>query len=237
MARIRIHYLQHVPFEGMGQIESWALSRRHKLSVTRLYNQDPLPDLEAFDWLVIMGGPMNVDEENIYPWLTDEKRFIANAVEKGKIVMGICLGAQLIASAAGARVYANPVKEIGWFPVRLQPDAEGSFLQGVLPRIFPAFHWHGDTFDIPQGAAWLAASDGCRNQAFSMGDHVLGLQFHLESTARSVEQLIAHCGREIVPGPYIQEVSEMLAAEDNFPQTHRILAGILAHFETRTLRR
>ena len=236
-AKIRIHYLQHVPFEGPGQIETWALSRRHKLSATHLYGREPLPSFESFDWLVVMGGPMNVDEESLYPWLVDEKRFIAGAIEHGKTVLGVCLGAQLIAAAAGARIYANAVKEIGWFPVRMQPEAASSSLHALLPRIFPAFHWHGDTFDIPKGAAWLAASDGCPNQAFALGDHVLALQFHLESTVRSVEKLIAHCGREIVQGPFIQEASDMIAAEDNFRQTNRILEGILAHFEKQTIAR
>ena len=234
---IRIHYLQHVPFEGPGHIEPWALSRGHVLSATRLYARDPLPVLESFDWLVILGGPMNVDEESLHPWLSGEKRFIADAMAQGKTVLGICLGAQLIAAAAGARICANPVKEIGWFPVHLQPDAEGSPLQGLLPQTFPAFHWHGDTFDIPRGARWLAASDGCPNQAFSLSDHVLALQFHLESTAGSVGKLITHCGLEIVPGPYIQKPSEMLAAEENFRQTNRILEGILTHYEERTLAR
>lgn len=228
---IRIHYFQHVPFEGLGHIRSWALSRGHHISATRWYTEDRLPEIEDIDWLIVMGGPMNIDEEDLYPWLVTEKRFIARAMEQGKIVLGICLGAQLIAAAAGARIYANAQKEIGWFPVYLTEEARGSSLQGILPQAFPAFHWHGDTFHLPTGAIRLASSDGCRNQAFSLGDHVLALQFHLESTVDSVGELIVHCGQEIVPGPTIQKPEDMLAAGENFQQCNRLMEGILAHYE------
>lgn len=228
---IRIHYLQHVPFEGLGYIESWAFSRGHAVSSTRLYAGDPFPSIEAFDWLIVMGGPMNVDEEDRYPWLVAEKRFIDKAIDRGITVLGICLGAQLIAVTAGARVYANPHKEIGWFPVHLSPDGKNSSLQGILPPAFLPFHWHGDTFEIPRGATWLAMSNGCRNQAFSLGNRVLALQFHLESTADSVGKLITHCGEDMVPGPAIQQPEAMLAAGENFRESNRLMEGILVHYE------
>ncbi len=233
---IRIHYLQHVPFEGLGHIEIWARRKGHPLSVTRLYGNEALPDINAIDWLVVMGGPMNVYEEAIYPWLAKEKAFIGRAMEKGKIVLGICLGAQLIATVAGGRVFANPQKEIGWFPVSLSETAHDSSFLTVLPDRFDAFHWHGDTFDIPHGAVWLAQSEGCRNQAFSLGKNVLALQFHLESTEESIEKLIAHCGNEITPGPYIQRPQEMPAETRRITAINGIMDGILERFENITLR-
>jgi GMP synthase-like glutamine amidotransferase len=224
---MRIHYLQHVPFEGLGHIESWAKASGHGLFLTRLYNQEALPALESFDWLIIMGGPMNVYEEDLYPWLAVEKRLISQAIGARKIVLGICLGAQLIADVLGARVYRNQHKEIGWYPLSLTEQGRHSPLFHALPQRFTAFHWHGDTFDMPDGATWLAQSSGCRNQAFSYAGHVLALQFHLESTSESIRDIIANCGDEIIPGPYVQSTKDMIAAQEEMVNTHAVMEKIL----------
>ena len=129
---LRIHYLQHVPFEGPGYIESWAMVRGHRLTSTRLYAGQRLPAAEELDWLVILGGPMNVYEENRYPWLAREKRFIGEALHGGKVVIGICLGAQLLASVLGAKVTRNPCVEIGWYPVEKAAKAS----QSISPAFF-----------------------------------------------------------------------------------------------------
>jgi GMP synthase (glutamine-hydrolysing) len=156
---MRIHYLQHVPFEGLGNIENWALSKGHQIADTQLYNNDPLPEPEEFDWLIVMGGPMNIYEEDRFPWLAREKVFIKDAIDSGKIVLGVCLGAQLIADALGAKIHKNQYPEIGWFDVRLTDAARKSRVFRRLPERFTAFHWHGDTFDLPPGATRIAESE------------------------------------------------------------------------------
>ena len=118
---MRVHVLQHVPFEGLGSIGPWLQRRGAAISATRFFAGDQLPHLESLDMLVAMGGPMSVNDEATLPWLQEEKRLIADAIGRGTPVLGVCLGAQLIASALGARVFPNHVKEIGWFPVRARP--------------------------------------------------------------------------------------------------------------------
>ena len=119
---MNIHYLQHVPFEDLGSIKNWAKIRGHRVTATRFYRAEPLPFLDELDWLIIMGGPMNIYEEDKYPWLGHEKRFIEEVIKTDKVVLGICLGAQLIADVLGVRIYENIHKEIGWFPIQLTSE-------------------------------------------------------------------------------------------------------------------
>jgi GMP synthase (glutamine-hydrolysing) len=224
---IKIHYLQHVPFEGLASIERWAKTRGHWLSVTKFYQNEPLPPVDEIDWLVVLGGPMNIYEEDRYPWLSREKRFIEQVISKEKVVLGICLGSQLIADVLGARVFRNRYKEIGWFPIEFTPEAQTLPLFNFLPPRLTVFHWHGDTFELPQDAVWLARSEGCQNQAFLYKEKVLGLQFHLESTKESVEQLLNNCADELVEGRYIQKPDEMLSRETDFEKINQALQGIL----------
>ena len=149
---LRIHYLQHVEFEDAANIVPWAEARGHAVTCTRLHRGEPLPPVDAFDWLVIMGGPMNVCDHDRYPWLVREKAFIGESIGRNKVVLGICLGAQLIADVLGGRITPNREKEIGWFPVSLTGAGLRSPLFQPLPRQFLPFHWHGDTFSIPPGA-------------------------------------------------------------------------------------
>jgi GMP synthase-like glutamine amidotransferase len=224
---MRLHSCEHVPFEDLAKIAEWARHQGHLLSRTRFYENDGLPSSSEFDWLVVMGGPMNIYEEDRYPWLTREKAFIADAIAHGKLVLGVCLGAQLIADVLGGLVSPNPFKEIGWLPVSLTPAASNSPLFHNLPSEFMAFHWHGDTFQIPPNALAAASSLGCANQAFAHNDKVVGLQFHLESTASSIKKLIQHCGDELVPGPYIQTPEEMLAPGHFFLEIDKIMTTLL----------
>lgn len=224
---LRIHCLQHVPFEGPGFIEPWALVRGHRLTSTHLYAGHRLPAVEQLDWLFILGGPMNVYEENHYPWLSREKRFIGEALHEGKIVIGICLGAQLIACVLGSKVMRNPSVEIGWHPVEKTVRASQSNLSGFLPDRFPAFHWHGDTFEIPRGAVHLARSQACENQAFVFGDRVAAFQFHLESTRESIEQLIHNCPGDITEGPFVQSPAEMIADPKRYSDINSLMNNFL----------
>ncbi len=160
---MRIHYLQHKPYESLGCIEEWISKSRHSLSATKFYEDTSLPKFSDFDFLIIMGGPMGVYDEDKYPWLKDEKKFIKESINDNKIVLGICLGSQLIADSLGSKVYKNKFKEIGWFPVKIKN--EHKFFNSLPEEIITA-HWHGDTFDLPDGAVHIAESSACKNQAF-----------------------------------------------------------------------
>lgn len=225
---MRIHALQHVDFEGLGHIGAWIEKQGHPLTLTRLFAGEPLPRLEAFDRLVIMGGPMNIYEDARYPWLAAERVLIRAAVDAGKSAVGVCLGAQLLADALGSKVFAGANKEIGWWPVRLCANAQDAGLLAGLPKQPTVFHWHGDTFDVPPGAVHLAESEGCRSQAFVYDNRVLGLQFHLESTPDTVRSILAHCGHELIPARYVQSEAEILAADPAlFADVNRMLETLL----------
>jgi GMP synthase-like glutamine amidotransferase len=203
---MKIHVLQHVPFEGLGSIAAWIEARRAKIAYTKFFENHDLPDPDSIDMLIILGGPMSVNDEDTLPWLVREKQFVRDAIARRIPILGICLGAQIIASAMGARVHQNPLKEIGWFPVRAVPAPPGTLR---LPQECMAFHWHGETLDLPAGAVHLAKSDACENQAFQLNRNVLGFQFHLETTLHSASALLENCAQEIVAGPFIQSDMEL----------------------------
>jgi GMP synthase-like glutamine amidotransferase len=227
---MRLHSLEHEPFEGLANIEVWAKNRGHSISRTFLFNKEILPEISDFDWLIIMGGSMNIYEEQKYPWLKEEKNFISEAIANKKIVLGVCLGSQLIADILGGKVSKNRYKEIGWFPVSLTPEARNSSIFSALPTTFTPFHWHGDTFNIPPGAVRIAQSEGCTNQAFEYG-RVIGLQFHLEYSVESINLMLRNCGDEIVNGKYIQEKDEIVSNYNNVQETNPILDLLLDNIE------
>ena len=224
---MRIHTLQHVAFEGLGSIEEWAKSRGARITYSRMFANDPLPAPTEFDWLVVMGGPMNIYEEDAYPWLRQEKAFIKEAIAAKKIVLGVCLGAQLIADVLGGAVSRNQHREIGWFPLTAIHPA----MSGIIPEKAQVLHWHGDTFALPNGAERLAASEACLNQGFIYQDRVIGLQFHLESTQDSLSTLIDHCRDELTAGPYIQSAMEMLSDATRFTTINQMMAALLDHLQ------
>jgi len=197
--------VQHVPFEGIAAIADWARERGHEVTGTEVYrfaatpdHSPAYPDLAAFDLLVVMGGPMSVYDDAEHPWLPAERTFIREAIAEGKRVLGICLGAQLIAVALGAQVVRAPRKEIGWYPVELTSAGRQAPVFAGFPDRFEAFHWHGDMFEIPEGAVWVASSAACPHQALALdGGRVVGLQFHLEETAESLALLVENAGHEL----------------------------------------
>lgn len=225
---MKIHVLQHVPFEGLGSIARWVARKGYHLTISRLYQNDPLPDLRAFNWLIVLGGPMGVYDDERYPWLLMEKRMIEAAILAEKTVLGICLGAQLIATVLGKRILRNPEREIGWHPLKLTQAAYQSHLFGFLPDDLLAFHWHSDTFEIPDTAVMLASSDACANQAFLYGHRVIGLQFHLETTPTAARALIENCADEMIPGRYIQRAEEILAPPRYFEIANDYMSGLLS---------
>ncbi|MFZ0610853.1 MAG: type 1 glutamine amidotransferase [Desulfobacterales bacterium] len=223
----RLHYLQHVSFEGLGSIAAWAGRAGFQISATRLFQNDALPALEDVDWLVVMGGPMNIYEEAAYPWLGEEKNFIRRAIAAGRVVLGICLGAQLIADALGAAVKTNRQREIGWFPIYKTAAAEKLGVAAAWPDKLPVLHWHGDTFDLPGGAVHLARSEACDHQAFVFNHRVVGLQFHLEATPSSLERLIFHCRGELDGSSYVQEPAAMLEQSARFIAANKAMDRLL----------
>jgi GMP synthase-like glutamine amidotransferase len=227
---MRLHCLRHVPFEDSAYIGTWAKARGHTVTETLLFKGEELPLLSSFDLLVIMGGPMSTCDEAQYPWLKAEKRFIRMAVATGKLVLGVCLGAQLIAEALGGKVSKNKFNEIGWLPVKMTPEAKTSPMFGSMPEEVAAFQWHGDTFTIPPGAKKLASGEACENQAFEIG-RTIGLQFHLESTKESIELLIENCGQDLSGGKYVQDAEHIRAGYGNLPEANRLMETLLDNME------
>jgi GMP synthase-like glutamine amidotransferase len=226
MKKLRIHYFQHVRHEGLGSIDEWIMIAGHSLSATRFFKGEDLPELEDIDWLIIMGGPMNVNDENQYPWLAGEKKFIRRAIDEGKTVLGICLGSQLVSVSLGAKVYKNKEKEIGWFDIELSRAAQSGELFFDMGTTLKVFHWHGDTFDLPQNAVHLASSAACKNQAYIYKDRVLALQFHLESTSESLLDMLKG-GIDEDPATYIQSEKEILENKDLIDQGKKNLFKLL----------
>ena len=224
---MNIHYFQHVPFEGLGSIENWAGKPTHKLTATRFYEDHKLPFIDICDMLIVMGGTMSANDDDKFDWMTEEKKFIEKAILRGKKVIGICLGAQLIADVLGSRIYKNKEKEIGWMPLQLTEDGKKTPVFSDITDGQNVFHWHGDTFDLPNGSIQLARTEACEQQAFLYDGHVLGLQFHLESTEDSIQAMIKNCRDELfTKGPYIQ-TEEQLRNEDYIYRCNKIMEKII----------
>ncbi len=229
---MRIHYIQHVPFETPANIFKWVNKKGHKITGTHLYKDEKLPDLSSFDFLIIMGGPMGVYDEDKFSWLQNEKKFIYESIKAEKKVLGICLGAQLIADVLGSKVYKNKYKEIGWYKVFKTEDSEKCIFFSDFPESFTAFHWHGDTFEIPDGAVHTIRSEGCENQAFVYENRVIGLQFHLETDLQSANLLIENSQEELKEkGKFIMSKEEMLKDTSKFLEIENLLYKLLDKFE------
>ncbi len=193
------------------------MSRRgHRLQLVRLYADESLPEWEEVDWALVLGGPMGVGDEEQYPWLRQEKAWLGEGVERGKLIWGICLGAQLLAEILGAKVYPNPHKEIGWFEIQLAPEFRATPLGSAMPDTLLAFHWHGDTFPLPSGALPVARSEATAVQGFWWDQRILGLQFHLETTPEIAKELITHDLLQYQNEPFVQSAGEMLEDSERF---------------------
>ncbi len=231
---LRLHYIQHVPFETPGAILDWARSRGLEVSHTRVFLDEPFPSAQDFDLLVLMGGPMSVHDEAQYPWLAEEKEFLKNIVNEDDHrikILGVCLGAQLLAETLGAEVFPNHYKEIGWFPVELTKAGRAHRLFQDWPPSMVVFHWHGETFSLPEGAVKLFRSEACENQAFLYEERILGLQFHLEVTPEIVYELLEKSAQDLSPGgPYVQEPDYLKGQPELYEFCHQRLFRLLDDF-------
>ena len=232
---MRIHILQHVSYESPGFIENWIREKNFTLTYTRFYEGVWLPGLSEFDWLIILGGPMGVYEEDKFGWLKMEKIFIKGAIDAGKVVLGICLGSQLIAAALGAKVYPNKRKEIGWLDVKLTKNSKNNFLFASFPKKMKVFQWHGDTFEIPDGAIHLAESEACTNQAFIYNDKIIALQFHFEVTESSLREMVVEGKSELIPDEYVQTVEEILKQKHLIHTNNKMMDMLLNKIEDKFL--
>jgi GMP synthase-like glutamine amidotransferase len=181
--------IKHIDIEGPGTIGDFLNDDGISYDVVDVFNGEPLPDsLSDTSAVIVLGGPMNVYEEDKHPFLKQENEFLKEVIENELPTLGFCLGAQLIAKAKGALVKKNPQKEIGWFNVSLTENGLSDPLFQGFQGVFDVFQWHGDTFDIPDGAVRLAESDLCPNQAYRIGNNMYGLQFHVEVTEEMIYQ-------------------------------------------------
>ncbi|MFA5355078.1 MAG: type 1 glutamine amidotransferase [Thermodesulfovibrionales bacterium] len=180
---------KNISLEGPGTIEDFLVAGKIPFTVVDLHKGEPIPDSSSYDTLVMMGGPMSVNEEDLYPYINEEERLVREFVSSGRRVLGVCLGAQIMAKALGSKVYRGAEKEIGWYDIELAEEGirDRAMMRmathpqaGDIWRRFKVFHWHGETFDIPSGAVRLARSELYPNQAFRYGNNAYAFQFHIE---------------------------------------------------------
>ncbi|HIG78939.1 MAG TPA: type 1 glutamine amidotransferase [Cycloclasticus sp.] len=228
---MKIHVLHHVYLPIKHGITAFLDASPHDVSHTQLYEEHSFPAISDIDWLIIMGGPMSTNDEKTLPWLTAEKAFIKSVIEAGKTVFGICLGAQLIADALGARVTTMEYPEFGWHSVSPSPDIENTLLADVFNQDLTFFHSHGDMFDIPMGAKKIGASQACPNQGFTYKNHVIAIQFHPEITAELADLFTAHRDKVWQKSPFCQ--FEHSTDQDNplFHSSSKLINSIMQAIE------
>ncbi|MET0242263.1 MAG: type 1 glutamine amidotransferase [Flavitalea sp.] len=227
--QMRTHFIQHVHFEHPGLLLEWATANGDTITFTKVFENGEYPLPADYDRLIIMGGPMGANDEAIHPWLNAEKHCISAALSTGKQVIGICLGAQLLANVLGADVYPNNKKEIGWWPVKVVRSPDNG-LPADWPDTLIPFHWHGDTFDLPADTELLFTTEACRNQGFRYRKNVIGLQFHMEATPDLVQSMTENGADELVDAEFVQSMDELFTSK-HFESNRKLLYSLLQTFQ------
>lgn len=231
---LHVAIFQHSDDTPAGTVIDWLNDQGHVYTVYRQHRGETLSTFAGTDWLLILGGPMNVDEVDAYPWLLQEKEWIRQAVNAGVACLGLCLGGQLLAQCLGARVSKNRNWEIGWFPVELDESVASVHSTTVNATLCP-FHYHQDMFDLPKGARRIATNVNTPNQGFVFGEHVFGLQFHPESTSawvalcsEDVEAIRAAAGSGQQDISSVQTLDQVLSGRHHLPSVRTWFDGLLA---------
>jgi len=228
---MKIHCLVHLEFETLGNIKEWACNNDHSVSVTMPHVNSIYPHPDEFDLLVIMGGLMSVYQEDEYPWLKNEKKFVKDVIDSGKAVYGICFGAQMLSEVLGGQVSQSEFHEIGWHRIRSLDVFHEDVTLFDAPSELTVFQWHGDTFTLPEGARRLFESEACSEQGFIYSDNVLAIQFHPETDVSCVDSLITECGSDLANEKYIQSEQEIRGKDDLLSLSSDLMFTILDWFE------
>jgi len=218
----------HVSYEDLGSFELLLTKKDYQVEYVHLYSDSyVLPNLDQIDALIIMGGPMSVNDSDTFSWITTEKKFIAKCIQHQIPTIGICLGAQLIASVLGAKIYKNKLDEIGWFDVSVTDEARS--LNFPFSENFLAFHWHSETFEVPQEGVHLARNSTCENQAFLYHKHVLALQFHLETMHENALNLCQN-SQDLIQSQSVQSASQMLKVDSAYQKLESNMEAVIEWF-------
>lgn len=235
---MKILVFQHVAFEYPGAIEDWAIEHNHELILCKSFAGDSVQKIDTYDVFIFLGGPMSVHDKNIYQWIEFEKSVITNAFNQNKKIIGICLGAQLIAETFGAEVIKQKSPEIGWHDVdftwNIGDSRETPGIVTKLTEIFPnkmqAFHWHGETYNLPANSIKISESKACENQAFLIGSNVAAFQFHMEIKQEGVKALLENCSEDIDNSDYVQSNDEILNGVENISTMNNVFKRFLTEF-------
>lgn len=210
---MKIHFVLHAEFELLHVMTSWAKEKGFSVSTSRPFADDPLPELFDFDWLISLGGHQSSLDLDQYPYLVSEVQLIEEAFRAEKVVLGICLGAQLIGEALGAKAERSPYKEVGVFPIELTEEGKKDFVLQNLPHTFEVVHWHNDMPGLTKAAKVLATSPGCPRQIVRYTPKVYGLQCHLEPTFNDIKAITEHFESDLEPNRYVQKKEPFLKSD------------------------
>ena len=226
---MRIQLIEHDPEDfSRTNISFWAAKNGYPVNQIYVCNNEDLPSIDSFDWLMVMGGSQHAWDEQGNSWLQEEKAFVGEALAKGKPFLGICFGAQLLAESLGGRIFPNTYKEIGWHKVSVNPAGQASFLFQNVPQSLVSFHWHSDHFSLPQDCTRLADSKASENQAFVGNNRPLvGLQFHPEYTREMVMYFARKNGHDWVPDEFISDKNKVIAQTKEIADTYWLMEILL----------